>query len=222
MPKGGHGAGGGSRGNKAPTDIDISNSTVLENTAGAEIGFLKGIDPNKRDLLTYAVDDSRFEIVLDSQGRSVLRLKADTALDFETTASLTVEITATDPGGLTKTVPFTITVYNKVDGTELVSASSTSTGANGHSLLPSISGEGRYVAFLSAASDLVGGDNNATYDVFVRDLLLGTTSRISVDSSGAEANAASYYAPAVSADGRYVAFGSHASNLVVDDTKGGW
>ena len=83
--------GSGSRGNKAPTAISLSNSTVLENTAGAEIGFITGIDPNKRDLLTYSVDDSRFEIILDAQGRCVLRLEADTALDFETTASLAVE-----------------------------------------------------------------------------------------------------------------------------------
>jgi Tol biopolymer transport system component len=85
----------------------------------------------------------------------------------------------------------------------------------------SISGEGRYVAFCSYASNLVPGDANFATDVFVRDRQLGVTTRVSVDSSGAEADGPSgSYGLALSSDGRFVAFGSWADNLVPGDTNG--
>jgi Tol biopolymer transport system component len=83
-----------------------------------------------------------------------------------------------------------------------------------------ISADGRYVAFASDASNLVAGDTNGQTDVFVRDLAAGTTTRVSVSSSGAEGTAASG-SPVISANGRYVAFTSWASNLVASDTNGG-
>ncbi|MFQ5723931.1 MAG: TolB family protein [Terriglobia bacterium] len=84
---------------------------------------------------------------------------------------------------------------------------------------PSLSADGRYVAFMSPASDLVPGDTNGTWDVFVHDRQTGATTRVSVDSSGAEGNSLST-SPALSADGRFVAFASAASNLVAGDTNG--
>jgi Tol biopolymer transport system component len=81
---------------------------------------------------------------------------------------------------------------------------------------PSISANGRFVAFLSNASNIVPGDTNSSYDVFVRDTLSNTTTRVSVDSAGNQANSDSYY-PSISADGRFVAFGSNSSNLVPGD-----
>ncbi len=100
-------------------------------------------------------------------------------------------------------------------------ASLTDSGAQGnnHSENPSISGDGLYVAFTSKASNLVSGDTNGVVDVFVRDLELGTTQRVSVSSDGLEANGESG-SPSISADGRYVAFTSLASNLVAGDTNG--
>jgi Tol biopolymer transport system component len=92
---------------------------------------------------------------------------------------------------------------------------------------PAISATGRFVAFQSYASDLVPGDTNAatsdiTYgsgsDVFVRDRLTGTTRRVSVASDGSQGNDSSFGA-SISADGRYVAFTSVASNLVPGDTN---
>ncbi|MBK7318045.1 hypothetical protein [Candidatus Villigracilis affinis] len=94
----------------------------------------------------------------------------------------------------------------------------TSSQANNSSFDPSISADGRYVAFYSWAN-LVGGDTNGTLDVFVRDTQDGITTRVSVDSNGVEANRASYY-PSISADGRYVIFESFATNLVRGDTNG--
>ena len=84
--------------------------------------------------------------------------------------------------------------------------------------VPAISADGRFVAFDSAASNLVPGDTNGTNDVFVRDRRAGVTSRVSVGAAG-QANDSSR-ALAISADGRFVAFDSLASNLVPDDTNG--
>jgi len=99
-----------------------------------------------------------------------------------------------------------------------VSVSSAGAEANDESFLPSISADGRYVAFHSFASNLVAGDTNALPDVFVRDILKGRTTRVSVSSRERQGNGASYD-PSISADGRYVAFHSFASNLVAGDTN---
>jgi hypothetical protein len=84
------------------------------------------------------------------------------------------------------------------------------------SFAPSISATGRYVAFESYASDLVPGDGNGLLDVFVRDLVARTTVRASVDTGGGDSNGNSF-APSISADGRYVAFQSGATDLVSGD-----
>src|SRR5829696_1523572 len=90
---------------------------------------------------------------------------------------------------------------------------------NGRSDLPSISRDGRYVAFYSEATNLVAGDTNGRTDVFVRDVVGGTTRRVSVATGGGQANGNSAF-PAISDDGRQVAFGSAASNLVSGDGNG--
>ena len=105
------------------------------------------------------------------------------------------------------------------DTTVLVSIGLSSEPANGRSCCASISASGRYVAFLSTASNLVQGDRNGLDDAFVRDRWLGRTIRASRSWRGGDPNARST-APYLSADGRYVAFGSRASNLVRGDTNG--
>jgi Tol biopolymer transport system component len=90
---------------------------------------------------------------------------------------------------------------------------------NNGSNAPSISGDGRYVAFHSADSNLVPGDTNRTFDIFVHDRKTGRTTRISVSSAGRQANGESVGAPSFSADGRYVAFNSLASNLAPGDDQ---
>ncbi len=81
---------------------------------------------------------------------------------------------------------------------------------------PSISASGRFVAFTSAATNLVTGDLNATFDVFVRDTVRGVTRAVSVDWGGQNSDGASHGA-GISADGRYVSFYSLATDLVPDD-----
>ncbi|HEY9821824.1 MAG TPA: DUF4347 domain-containing protein [Candidatus Sericytochromatia bacterium] len=112
-----------------------------------------------------------------------------------------------------------IFVYDRqTDTTRRVSVNSSGTQGNGFSQSPSISADGRYVAFNSDASNLVSSDTNNTSDIFVHDLQTDTTRRVSINSNGTQGNSASYR-PSISADGRYVAFNSDASNLVSGDTN---
>ncbi len=85
--------------------------------------------------------------------------------------------------------------------------------------MPSISGTGRYIAFQSDASNLVAGDTNRVGDVFVRDTRSGATTRVSVRSNEVQGNRLSGEAVAISADGRFVAYSSRATNLVARDTN---
>src|SRR6185369_8798194 len=95
--------------------------------------------------------------------------------------------------------------------------------ANGASLIPTMTPDGRFVAFASNATNLVPGDTNGVYDVFLRDRTLGTTERISVSSSGVQGDALSGFYQlglqafslglSITPDGRYVAFTSRATNL---------
>jgi hypothetical protein len=96
--------------------------------------------------------------------------------------------------------------------------------ANGYSGFAAISADGRYVAFNSNASNLVDGDTNGAWDVFVRDRTLGSTMRASVSTDGTQGNNTPSLDPglfpSISAEGRFVAFSSKATNLVRRDTNG--
>lgn len=95
---------------------------------------------------------------------------------------------------------------------------STSCTFVGVCMKPAISRDGRFVAFNSTSPEIVAGDTNGDDDVFVRDLLAGTTERVSVSSLGAQANNISFD-PTLSSDGRFVCFSSDATNLVPGDTN---
>jgi len=96
----------------------------------------------------------------------------------------------------------------------LISATPDGSGGNGNSSWPSISSNGQFVAFLSDASDLIPGDSNNSADVFVRDIVAGTTWLVSGDVTGnVPAAPVTNGAPILSADGRYVFFESSASSL---------
>ena len=100
-----------------------------------------------------------------------------------------------------------------------VSVDSAGIQGNSSSFDPSISANGRWVAFQSFATNLVAGDTNGDRDIFVHDLTTGETTRVSVNSAGLQGNSESFFA-SISATGRVVAFTSEASNLVVEDTNG--
>src|SRR5262249_30663623 len=92
--------------NDAPTDVGLSGATLAENDTGAVIGTLSAIDPDVGDTHSFTVSDGRFEVVNGDQ----LQLKAGISLDFETEPSVSIDITATDQGGLDHTKSFVITV----------------------------------------------------------------------------------------------------------------
>lgn len=113
-----------------------------------------------------------------------------------------------------------IFVHDRVAGTtqrvNVATGGAQAVGA--HSFYPSISQDGRFVAFVSDAANLVPNDTNNSWDIFVHDRQAGATERVSVAGGGAQADAGSAR-PSISADGRYVAFESGAANLVADDTN---
>jgi Tol biopolymer transport system component len=115
-------------------------------------------------------------------------------------------------------------VRDMVAGTnELISARHStlvSTTPNSLSALTesSASADGRFIAYASDADNLVAGDTNGYRDVFVRDMATGNSILVSGDVAGVSGNGASFE-PAISADGRYIAFTSSATNLVADDTN---
>jgi archaellum component FlaF (FlaF/FlaG flagellin family) len=92
--------------------------------------------------------------------------------------------------------------------------------AAGWSDLQGMSLDGRFVAFSSAAANVVLGDTNGVTDAFLRDRIAGQTTRVSVAANGGESNGPSDGLVSLSADGRYVAFDSRASNLVPGDANG--
>ncbi|HVM12601.1 MAG TPA: hypothetical protein VM638_09045, partial [Actinomycetota bacterium] len=106
--------------------------------------------------------------------------------------------------------------YPRPGQTERVSIRSDSSQGNSASSSPAMSADGRFVAFASVAYNLVPQDTNATRDIFVHDRHRGTTERVSISSGGVQANGPSYN-PAISADGRHVAFESTATNLAPGD-----
>ncbi len=104
--------------------------------------------------------------------------------------------------------------------TEMISVSSSGVSGNGFSTQGTISDDGRFVAFSSKASNLVGGDTNQAGDVFLHDRELNTTRRVSVSSTGEQANGSdSIVSSYISGNGNYVVWDSSASTLVSDDTN---
>jgi Tol biopolymer transport system component len=126
-----------------------------------------------------------------------------------------------------------IFVHDRQTGvTQRVSVSAAGEEANGESGWPTISGDGRFVAFYSGATNLVPGDTNDFCerdadgvhddncgDIFVHDRQTGVTERVNVDSAGNQANGESGASTIISADGRFLAFESSATNLVPGDTN---
>lgn len=110
--------------------------------------------------------------------------------------------------------------HDRLSGiTVLVSQSTAGQAAAANCNSLSISADGRYIAFHTTASNLIPGDINNANDVFLRDVFLGLTSRVSLANGGAEGNGASIN-PSISDDGTVIAFNSSASNLVAGDTNG--
>lgn len=167
---------------------------------------------------------SGWTIYLDADGNGQLdtgetstTTGTDGSYSFNGLAAGTYNVAEVQQSGWRQTSP-----VGTVQAIERVSVASDGSQGNGGSSIGStlsISEDGRYVAFASAASNLVPSDTNGTTDIFVYDRQTDTTERVSVASDGTQGNGASSN-PSLSADGRYVAFQSSASNLLPDDTNG--
>jgi hypothetical protein len=136
---------------------------------------------------------------------------------FVTFASDATNLVASDTNSATD-----VFVRDRQDGTTVrVSVKTGGTQGNGASASPAISGDGRYVAFVSGADNFTpsGSDTNGSDDVFVHDRNTGITERVSVDDGG---NGADYVSsePSISSDGSHVAFLSRAGNLDPDSSLG--
>ena len=103
--------------------------------------------------------------------------------------------------------------------TNYLASTTGSASGNGYSDNPSTSSDGRYTVFASDASNLVSGDTNGTRDIFLFDNQTNTTRRLNLSRQGEQTNGPSNR-PVISADGRYLAFESTATNLILGDTNG--
>ncbi len=149
--------------------------------------------------------------IISPDGRYVL---------FASTAGNLAVISNSTPMTTRVFAPLNVFLRDRTNGTTvLVSVNLTGTGGGDSDSLPvGVSTNGRYAVFESSASDLIPGDTNGVADVFVRDLVLGTTILVSISTNGTVGNGASGSAT-MTPDGRYVAFSSAATNLVVGDTN---
>lgn len=163
------------------------------------------VDANGADLVTGVGTDPNGSSALPTisgDGRLVGFLSAATNL------------TAMDPNGTTSD----IYVRDLVTDTTVRASQGVNpaVGPEKFSSQPDLSRDGRFVAFTSEASDIVAGDTNGAFDIFIRDLVGGTTVRATVDAVGGQADGPSF-APALDADGSTVAFHSLANDLVPGD-----
>jgi Tol biopolymer transport system component len=132
---------------------------------------------------------------------------------FESSAS---NLVAGDTNGRTD-----VFVHDRLTGiTTRESVSSAGAQGNFESYAPSISADGRFVAFASTATNLIAGMTITEYQVYLRDRTLGVTSLVSVSSGGVPGNGSSLGKPSITGDGRFISFNSNASNLVAGDTNG--
>ena len=134
-------------------------------------------------------------------------------------ASLASNLTLTNNFNLVQPFHFNVFLRDNLNHTTaLVSVNQNGTGGNGDSFPTGISTNGQFALFESSASDLVANDTNNASDVFVRDLIAGTTTLVSVSTNGGSASGGSR-GSVLTPDGRYAAFACAASNLVAGDTN---
>ena len=213
--------------NDAPTDIYLTPYSVPENAAAnSTIGTLRTTDPDDGNTFTYKLiqgdgdnDNGNFRI-------SGATLRAIPSFDFEAKSSYTIRVESTDQSGLSTQKSLLISVIDvneapqfKEPNYEFEVATGSKQGqgdqANNGQWRPSISRDGRFIAFVSYATNLADNDN--TLDIFVRDTHSGNIIEASNTSAGDRSNGDSFN-PSLTPDGRFVVFESYASNLVPEDS----
>lgn len=220
--------GGGSSGpapnpNPNPTPTPVLNSIVPSSAAAGSAAFqltVNGSTFNTSSVVMWNGSARTTTFVSAGEVRAAI---TTTDVAVAGTATVTVSNGTLVSNGLA----FTITGQGAAGQVLLISIATDGGPANGDSFsTPSITPDGRYVAFQSNATNLVSGSSTGFSDIFVRDTCLGapagctpTTVRVSVSTAGVLADGNSRR-PSISATGRFVAFDSSATNLVPGDTNG--
>ena len=172
------------------------------------------------------------EVRVSSDGRYYVYSSTDAA-----TAGKPTQGTAAKVGADTNNVMDIILYDSQTDDATRISVPNLAeqgtlgSEADKASLEPALSSDARYIVFWSNARNLVSGDTNGYADIFLHDRQTGTTTRVSVpnladqgnlgvQAAGVSFNPGNSFSPSVSDDGRYVAFGSSATNLVLNDSSG--
>jgi Tol biopolymer transport system component len=199
-------------GRKIAFESDATNLVAGDTNGQADI-FVKNLATGAVTRVDTAADGTQangqsFSFVFSPNGRKIA---------FTSNAS---NLVAGDTNGQAD-----IFVKDLVSGAVTrVSVAADGVQANGGSDNPVFSPDGRKIAFISDASNLVAGDTNGVNDVFVKDLVSGAVTRVSIAAGGVQANGASFLnlghaQEAFSPDGRKIVFDSLASNLVAGDTN---
>ena len=187
-------------------DLQAGITTLVSvNSAGTDSG--KGIDP------FFGGPTGSSNPTLSSNGRFVAFQSGNTDLVETNDTNETSDVFVRD-------MQTGVTTLVSVNTTGNDSGKSIGKPGTGGSLNPVLSADGRFVAFVSNAIDLVPNDASSTGDVFMRDLQTGSTTLVSVNRFGTAGGNGSSGSPVISADGRFVAFVSQASDLVANDTNG--
>lgn len=201
--------------------VSEADNLVPGDTNGFNDYFVHDLQTGQTERVSVASDGTEANN-LNSELMGIASLSADGR--FVAFSSYASNLVANDTNdGEHFGAPFTtpdIFVHDRQTGiTERVSVASDGTEANGGSFAPSISADGRFVAFTSQASNLVANDTNRRQDVFVHDRQTGQTTRVSISTEGNQTVHGDSGNPTLSADGRWVAFASNAANLVPQDSN---
>jgi Tol biopolymer transport system component len=173
--------------------------------------------PNQRRTAIFVRDRAaRRTILVDAGGDANAMFPAISANGLWITfVSASSTLTPGDTNGVED-----VFVYERTSTRlQRVSVASDGSQADGPSSVAAISASGRYVVFESLASNLSAGDSNGRLDVFLRDMHTAQTVRITVAADGSQLPEGGH-SPAISGDGRWVAFVSESAGVVGDDTNG--
>jgi Tol biopolymer transport system component len=213
----------GAAGNGASSEPSISTNGQFVSFSSTAIDIAGGHDPTNttKDIYIYNVATGDVTLVsTNSSGGSLGQFSAEP--NTNENGNFVAFTTPNNAGNLINGVLDTNSVrdvflWNRTTGqSQLVSATAGGTAPNGPSFDPSVSPDGRWVAFRSEASDLVANDTNGKRDIFLRDMQTGQVILVSAGPGGAGANGDSD-SPSVSRDGNVVVFSSLANNLTTDD-----
>jgi Tol biopolymer transport system component len=202
-----------------PADVITNHRYISLSADGRYVAYIGGLPDMEVGVVVYDRDTAQFDgFAFENTEELTYDMYAHPSIsaDGRYVAFSCRRCVPDPPFSFTDCIELVFVWDRDSDDVYLASADSAGVEANGDSSHPFMASDGGFVAFDSTADNLVPGDAGSCRDVFVRYLPAGPTERVSVDSMGDEADRPSY-APAVSADGRYVSFHSWATNLVDDD-----